>query len=951
MILSLGMLLIAACQLSAQRRTISVDGQVRDKTRVAVSDARITFQLPGANSRTVRTNKAGSYAFSNLTPGLYSVRIEARGFQTYEARDIRVSGSQTLHLSFTLELPRVKQQVVVASGDKPLTIEPESSPSTILLSGSAMTGLPDDPNDFAAAVQALAGPSALGAFGLQVFVNGFVDGQMPPKETIAQIRINDNPFSAENDRPGTDRIDAITKGGGRQLHGETYVNLDVGRWDARNPFTRPLPPDPSGLYGGNIGGPLTSRASFFISLERAQTDFRNAIQATVLDAALSPELINNNPADFEKSLLLNPRLDITLNQKNTLTTNYSSSQYVLPHEGVGGTSLTESGYRVSSRQQTAQISETAVLSPKVINETKSQFIAMDLIQSPYMISPGISVDQAFTTSNPSSALSSLRDNSWEFQDNVSAVVGPHAIRTGIRLRGDLSHETRQENSSGTYSFSAGSGPELGPDNVPVSNSEGQAVIVALSALERYRRTILFQNESLSLAGIRLLGGGATSYSMDAGNPLANVRQYDVGVYMQDDWHIKPNFLLGAGLRYEAQTHLSDPLDFGPRLSFAWSPAKSSNGSAHTVVRGGFGVFYQRLDDKLVLQANHSATPHLKYVTSDPAILDYFPVMPSSSRLAPFATAADSFELGPDLRAPATLQLTFGIEQELPFKTRLSAAVTGARTSRDLLIEDTSTIQLGAPRSLILQSAGQLTQRQLKVDLSNQLSKRVKLTADYVLNKARSNTDGTTAPAAEPVNLLDEFGRSAMDIRNNFTLTGSINAPWGLTFSPFVVASSNRPFNIIAGTLQDVDIPITGRPALATNRNQPGVVLTAFGVFLLQPLPGEPTIPRNLGVGPAFFSASARLSKTFKLGELSSSSQSGADAASDEKHRYALVISAQIINMTNHLNPGILEGNLTSPLFGTASSLAPGFNFGGGTAPILKQPQINRRIEAQIRFTF
>ncbi len=564
-----------------------------------------------------------------------------------------------------------------------------------------------------------------------------------------------------------------------------------------------------------------------------------------------------------------------------------------------------------------------------------------------MTSPGISVDGAFTTGNPSSALSSLRENSWEFQDNLSAVEGPNFLRIGMRVRGDRSRESREQNSAGTYLFSAAAGPELDPNNIPVFTQQEQPVLIPLSALERFRRTLLFQGQDLSPAAIRLLGGGATSFSMNTGDPFATVTQYDTGVYLQDDWHVKHNFLLGAGIRYEAQTHLHDRFDLGPRLSFAWAPTKSPNGSAHTVVRGGIGVFYQRLDDKLVLQANHSAIPHFQYQTSDPSILDSFPLTPSLATLAPFATGTDTLGLGPHLRAPATLQLTLGLEQELPFKTRISATVTDARTTRDLLVADTSPIQAGFPRSLVLQSSGELTQRQLKVDVSNQLNKHLKLTADYVLNNAKSNTDGTTNPAAQPDNLLDDLGRSVLDIRNNFTLTGSIGAPWGIELSPFIVASSNRPFNIISGTLQDPNIPVTERPALTTDLNQPGVVVTRYGAFILQPLPGEAIISRNYGVGPAFFSASFRLSKTFKFGELPSNN----NGALDEKSRYSMIISAEVINLTNHLNPGPLEGNLSSPLFGTASTLAPGFNFGGGTAVVLKEPQTSRRIEAQIRFTF
>ena len=390
--LSVSVLFVTACQLLAQQRTISVEGQVRDKTNVALPGATVIFQTAGSTPRKTKTNRAGAYSLPHLTPGLYSVRVEAERFQMYEAVGVRISESRNIRLNFTLNLAPVKQEIVVPSGDKPLTIEPESSPSTMLLSGSAMSGLPDDPNDFAAAVQALAGPSALGAYGLTFFVNGFISGQIPPKEAVSQIRINENPFSAEYDRPGTDRIEAVTKGGGRQLHGETYLNLDIGRWDAQNPFTRPLPPDPSRLYGGNLGVPLASRVSFFISLEQAQIDFRNAIRAMVLNSSLTPTPVSQNERDFENSLLISPRLDITLNQKNTLTAYYSSSSYVLPHEGISGTSLAESGYRVSSRQQSAQMSETPILSPKIVNEAKFQFIRTDLVQTAATTTVGVSVD-------------------------------------------------------------------------------------------------------------------------------------------------------------------------------------------------------------------------------------------------------------------------------------------------------------------------------------------------------------------------------------------------------------------------------------------------------------------------------------------------------------------------------------------------------------------------------
>ncbi len=450
----------------------------------------------------------------------------------------------------------------------------------------------------------------------------------------------------------------------------------------------------------------------------------------------------------------------------------------------------------------------------------------------------------------------------------------------------------------------------------------------------------------------MLGGGASSFSIDGGDPRAQVRQYDAGLYLQDDWHVRPNLLLGAGVRYEAQTNLQHHGDVGPRLSFAWSPFTHAKDNPHTILRGGVGLFYERLDSTLVLQTRHSQQSHLHYTTSDPSLLDSFPATPSMGNLAPFATRADTLAFGPNVQAPATLQATLGIEQQLPYKTRLAASYTGARTFRDLLLLDATPFQQGSPRDVLIESLGLLTERQLKVEVSNTLSKRVALTASYVLNHAGSDTDGTQYPAASPDDLQGEFGRAAKDIRNNLTLTGSIDAPWGLRLSPFVVATSGRPFNIVTGRYQDADIPLTERPTLAVDPSEPGVIFTPFGAFLLNPLPGEPVIARNYAQGPAFFSLSFRLSKTFTFGQAAAGSKAqGKGEATNSEQRYSLVASAQVINFTNHLNPGILEGNLSSPNFGQASSIAPGFNFGGGAAVFEKQPESNRRIELQLRFTF
>ena len=167
--------------------TILVEGKVRDKTKTPIVGATVIFEVPGEAPKKARTNRAGAYLMRNLAPGTYAIRVEARRFQPYEMLSYRVSGVQDVHLSFTLDLAPVRQEIVVSSGEKPLGVEPESSASTIGLRGAVLAGLPDDQSDFTAALEALAGPSALGPTYPQIFVNGFILAELPPKETIARF--------------------------------------------------------------------------------------------------------------------------------------------------------------------------------------------------------------------------------------------------------------------------------------------------------------------------------------------------------------------------------------------------------------------------------------------------------------------------------------------------------------------------------------------------------------------------------------------------------------------------------------------------------------------------------------------------------------------------------------------------------------------------------------------
>ena len=156
-------------------------------------------------------------------------------------------------------------------------------------------------------------------------------------------------------------------------------------------------------------------------------------------------------------------------------------------------------------------------------------------------------------------------NTYEFQNYTSVIRGVHAWRFGVRLRGATDANSSPQNFGGTFTFSGGLAPELDANNMPVLDASGQPVLVNISSIESYRRTLLFQQMGLPASQIRQLGGGASQFSINAGNPLVSGSQFDMGAFVGDDWKVRPNLTLNLGLRYETQTNIHDWRDFAPRI--------------------------------------------------------------------------------------------------------------------------------------------------------------------------------------------------------------------------------------------------------------------------------------------------------------------------------------------------------------------------------------------------
>src|SRR5262249_40023179 len=222
---------------------------------------------------------------------------------------------------------------------------------------------------------------------------------------------------------------------------------------------------------------------------------------------------------------------------------------------------------------------------------------------------------------------------------------------------------------------------------------GAPVLIPITSLERYRRTLLFQGNP----DMRLLGGGVTQFSIAGGSPEASVRQIDWGAFIQDEWRVRPNLTFTAGLRYERQSNVSSNYNFAPRLFFAWAPggtsvgggpgAPASSSSPKMVIRGGMGVFYDRLGERATLLANRfNGSNQLDFRVFDPAVLDQSTFafngdasnVPTVASLAAFASPQIVRRIAPDFQAPTFVMTAVNIERQLPAKFTLFAVAFNYR---------------------------------------------------------------------------------------------------------------------------------------------------------------------------------------------------------------------------------------------------------------------------------
>src|ERR1041385_1478930 len=305
------------CISAAAQNRASLRGQVSDEFGASIVGATVTLTDAGGAAKTATTGPDGTYAINGLAPGKYKVHAASAGFATSEDTEVDVAANRREPVNITLKIAAIESQVKV-NADTPISTEANNNANQQVLSGKDLDALPDDPDELAAALQALAGPS-IGPNGGQIFIDGFSGANLPPKEAIREIRINQNPFAAENDQPSA-RIDILTRPGTDKFRGSASVNFTDESLNSRNPFavsSSKRTPFQVRQFSGSVSGPLVKKkASFFLEANRNETDDNELINATILDPNFNIVQLGEGFLVPRRNTNIGPRLDYAINSKN-----------------------------------------------------------------------------------------------------------------------------------------------------------------------------------------------------------------------------------------------------------------------------------------------------------------------------------------------------------------------------------------------------------------------------------------------------------------------------------------------------------------------------------------------------------------------------------------------------------------------------------------------------------
>jgi hypothetical protein len=964
--------------MKAQQVAATVHGLVADPDQAVIPGATVTLTPATGKALIAKSQSDGTYVLGGVPAGTYSVTVTMEGFASFVKQGVRIGSGQSLTLNVSMAIQEESQVVQVTASSAQVSVDPDSNASTTVIKGKDLEALSDDPDELSSELTALAGPAA-GPNGGQIYVDGFTGGQLPPKSSIREIRINQNPFSAEYDKLGYGRVEVFTKPGTDKYHGSLSVQGGDNAFNTSNPFlgaSNTQPPYHTIFVLGSVAGPINRFSSFSVGGSHRTIQDNNIVNPGGFYANSATAVTPCAPGDTDPACTyyatipesaravahpqtrsdISPRIDLALGEKNTLTFRYQYYVNGQQNAGVGNTNLASTGYNTDATENTIQISDTQIVSPKIINETRFEYQRDTSTQNPLSTDPTLSVQGIFTSGGSSQGTQLSTSSHIEVQNYSSIALAKNFIRFGGRLRTTGESLTSNAGSNGTFTYSYLLDPCTDPNpSIKKPSNCAANVTTPCSTL----------NAGISSYQCGLPGQYAVT---KINEEKVNGRETDVGLYAEDDWKPKSNLTISYGIRLEAQNIISSAHDFAPRLSFAYGIPRKGGKSPITVVRGGYGLFYDRFtlaNYLTTLQDNGVNQVTSTFISPGAGCT---PGNPDGCGGAS-ASRLQTYTLGNGIRSSYIMQSAIGFDQQLGRFATMSVNYLNARGDHQYLSRNFfDASDASSPYNFQFQSGGVFRENQLLVNGNARLHK-VTLFGFYSLNLADANTSGAGFFPTSNTDTKVDYGRAAFAHASFGVLGGNVQLPYAFTASPFIIAQSGTPYNVTSGLDPTGSTIYNARPYFVNGAS--GSCMDSADFSATQTGSLTP-VPINYCTGPANFTFNLRASRVFGFGPKTGGPAGGGGSnggsgggregrgggggaprggggpgfgpggSTSSGHRYTFTLGAQALNLFNVVPYGTPTSSLSSPRFGEFTTLATG-PFSSATAV--------RRITLQATFNF
>lgn len=732
---------------------VAVTGTVLDQRRAPVMDATVALnQDPSTTKETVKTDAGGRFRFEGVADGSYSVEVQHEGFARSEM-PVQVTGRAPAALTIKLSLSSLVTKVTVV-GDEPAQVSTDISENldTASVDQNLLEKVPVFDQDYVTAMSAFLDAGDIGTNGVQTIVNGVeVSSVTVSASAVQEVRINQNPYSAEYARPGRGGLEIITKEAGSDYHGTFNFIFRDSALNARDVFALVRAPEQRRIFEGAFSGPIggSKSWSFMLSGHRQEED----LQSIVFAQDLSGPVQESVPSP-KRDTLFTIHVGHQFSDDHVAYWQYTEWDYPSSNQGVGGFVLPEAATNSDQWERAWVFNDRLTVSPHLLFQFQVlvgwEHHATTSVNSVQKIV----VQDAFTSGGAEADSLGVEHN-VQMSAVASWTHGKHLTKFGINvpdlsLRDLLNHN----NFGSTYYFT--------------SLSDYQA-----------KSPYAFRQQQ---------GIGAVTYWDD-----------QLAGFVLDEYRFRPNLSFSYGLRYNWQNHLIDNTQFAPRLAFAYSPDKNRK----IVLRGGAGVFFDRTGPNppgdLLL---YNGVILRSVLILNPTYPDPFS---GGGSLATLPTDVVHFD--PTIREPYSIQYSLGVERQLGKRTTLAVTYNGTRgidllRSRDInapLPPDYTVIPnpaIGILRNI--ESSGRQVGNSLEITLRGQMTRYATGLIQYTLSRTDNNTGGVTWFPANQYDLSGEWARADFDQRHRLNLLESFSPGKQLTFGVGVQLASGKPYSMISG---------------------------------------------------------------------------------------------------------------------------------------------------------